>query len=100
MIEGGREVFQLLSDSDSDADDSDSDVEVMAALQITSRSSSAIPAPSGSLISMISHRTHYLVPDPDYLSDLFDHSEFAESGDIPSPALPSTGKRDYIKIQA
>ncbi|KAJ6608403.1 hypothetical protein B0H10DRAFT_1955479 [Mycena sp. CBHHK59/15] len=45
LKEGGREVFELLSDSEPEADDRDSDLEVMEALQHTSRSSSAIPLP-------------------------------------------------------
>ncbi|KAJ7681690.1 hypothetical protein B0H17DRAFT_1230186 [Mycena rosella] len=44
LHEGGREVFQLLSDSEPEADDSD--LEVLEALQHTSRSSSAIPLPN------------------------------------------------------
>ncbi|KAJ7690410.1 hypothetical protein B0H17DRAFT_1179932 [Mycena rosella] len=43
LHEGGREVFELLSDSEPEADDSD--LEVLEALQHTSRSSSAIPLP-------------------------------------------------------
>ncbi|KAJ6572631.1 hypothetical protein B0H10DRAFT_2237462 [Mycena sp. CBHHK59/15] len=45
LNEGGREVFELLSDSEPEADNRDSDLEVMEALQNTSRSSSAIPLP-------------------------------------------------------
>ncbi|KAJ6598084.1 hypothetical protein DFH09DRAFT_1071134 [Mycena vulgaris] len=45
LHEGGREVFELLSDSEPEADDGDSDLEVMEALQRTARSSSAIPLP-------------------------------------------------------
>ncbi|KAJ6622122.1 hypothetical protein B0H10DRAFT_2214720 [Mycena sp. CBHHK59/15] len=43
LHEGGREVFELLSDSEPGTDDRDSDLEVMEALQCTYRSSSAIP---------------------------------------------------------
>ncbi|KAJ6595251.1 hypothetical protein DFH09DRAFT_1413358 [Mycena vulgaris] len=43
LNEGGREVFELFSDSEPEHDDADSDVEVMEALQCTFRSSSAIP---------------------------------------------------------
>lgn len=54
LHEGGREVFELLSDSEPEADDGDSDLEVMEALQRTSRSSSTIPLP-GAYIAAISH---------------------------------------------
>ncbi|KAJ7469270.1 hypothetical protein B0H11DRAFT_2435698 [Mycena galericulata] len=45
LNEGGREVFELLSDSEPEPDESDgnSDAEVMETLQRTSRSSSAVP---------------------------------------------------------
>ncbi|KAJ7438291.1 hypothetical protein B0H11DRAFT_1935338 [Mycena galericulata] len=43
LNEGGREVFELLSDSEPDPDDGKSDAEVMETLQRTSRSSSAVP---------------------------------------------------------
>ncbi|KAF7372521.1 hypothetical protein MVEN_00114000 [Mycena venus] len=45
LNEGGREVFELLSDSEPEGEDQDSDLEVLEALQRTSRSSSAIPMP-------------------------------------------------------
>jgi hypothetical protein len=46
LNEGGREVFELISDSEPEADepDSDVDVEVVEALRHTSRSSSTIPS--------------------------------------------------------
>ncbi|KAJ7924780.1 hypothetical protein B0H13DRAFT_1863645 [Mycena leptocephala] len=44
LNEGGREVFELISDSEPEADESDSDVEVVEALRHTSWSSSTIPS--------------------------------------------------------
>ncbi|KAF8136057.1 hypothetical protein K438DRAFT_2121651 [Mycena galopus ATCC 62051] len=44
LNEGGREVFELISDSEPEAEGPDSDVEVVEALRHTSRSSSTIPS--------------------------------------------------------
>ncbi|KAJ6598099.1 hypothetical protein DFH09DRAFT_1303914 [Mycena vulgaris] len=59
--EGGREVFELLSDSEPEADDGDSDLEALEALQRTSRSSSAIPLPDPE--QFLGHNSDSAEPD-------------------------------------
>ncbi|KAJ7270000.1 hypothetical protein B0H12DRAFT_1310429 [Mycena haematopus] len=45
LNEGGRQIFELLSDSEPEADDRNSDLEVIEALRNTTESSSPIPLP-------------------------------------------------------
>ncbi|KAJ6605293.1 hypothetical protein DFH09DRAFT_1269599 [Mycena vulgaris] len=81
LHEGGREVFELLSDSEPEADDGDSDLEVIEALQRTFRSSSAIPLPDPE--QFLGHNSDSAEPDARSVSsNEEDDSDLIESDTV------------------